>query len=225
MSTVNRRGHALQFLDAGGDESIHLTHIGTIPGIVIDRVGARNGVGIGRIKSVGSVVSWRAPGSGSFGPPTDCHIEADSGEFLIEDGEDRDKWVKVTSYPAFFPDVEQASDVHITDLYGNEIGLDDVTSGEATAGDVSAFGVTMKNGSSVALTNIGLWLDRSAVGLELSEDNIAFSSPTNEANAVAFPDLAGLGTDIVYIRRTIAAGASANPRIRNVLHARFYANF
>ena len=78
----------------------HLAVVGTLPGVVPLLASARNGPGIGLMQSEGddgTWLSWRAPGSTLYGTAVHCSPD---GTFLLCDGEDPDKWIRVDVYAA-----------------------------------------------------------------------------------------------------------------------------
>lgn len=222
MATLATRSDALR-LSLSGTDIIHLDTANTIPGVYISAIAAANGIGTAHIKGDGSNIQWKAPGSSVFGVPVSCTVS--SSEYLLEDGDDRKKWVRIIASTSYFADVMVEGKVLTRDMWANAISHDDVTSGEASAGDVVTHQVNMDNDSPKTLSGLVVWLDAAVSDLEISEDNAAFSSPTTEATALSFPDLAAAGSDILYVKRTITAGASADPDVLNHLHFRYWARF
>ncbi|HUU97011.1 MAG TPA: hypothetical protein VM487_14825, partial [Phycisphaerae bacterium] len=72
------------------------------------------------------------------------------------------------------------------------------------------------------VSKIRVWLDPAVSGLEISHDDVTYVSPTTEANALELGDLAPSGTATLYLRRTIAAEAEADPKVLNHLRHSFY---
>lgn len=231
MATVATRGDALRLTLIASSDIVHLDVFGTIPGVYIagstgtglTPVAALNGVGTGHIKGDGRNIQWKAPGSSQYGPLVNAAV--DNGVYMLEDGDDRDKWIKIIVHGDFLAAILVEDKVLLNDLWNNQISLDDVTSGEAAAGDITTYQVGMDNDSPKTLFDLVVWLDASVSDITISEDNAVFVSPTTEATALAFPDLAAAGSDILYIKRTIGAGASSDPDILNHFHFRYWARF
>jgi hypothetical protein len=59
----------------------------------------------------------------------------------------------------------------------------------------------------------------SAQHIEISADNSIFDAPTKKENAVAFGSCAAGSTFTVYIKRTVAANTSYDPKKRIKLYA------
>lgn len=205
-------------------EIVHLLTSGTLPGVSILAAAARNGQGTGYLKTTGTAgvnLSWKAPGSSGFGPEVDV---ASDGSYLLEDP-DSAKWLRVQVYKDYLRSGPAQGAVRLYEVYNNGIGHDDVTAAEASAGDVASYNVIMKNDSPKILIAPRVWLDAAVSDLEISDDNIVWVSPTTEPTALLFPDLAAGGSDTLYLRRTIAAAATFDPKILNLLHTRFEAFF
>jgi len=198
----------------------HLSAIGTIPGVRIDRMAGKNGPGAGRIRATGEgkKLSWRAPGSATFGGPVDC---ATDGTYQLIDGVDADKFIEVEVYAAYLWVGDVEADVFIADVYNNIVGSADVIAAEATAGDVSAYIFTITNNSGSYMEGIVGWLDASVADMEISNDGAAWSAPTTEGTGVSFADIAPAGTRVVHLRRTIAASTPADPRVLNIIKLAF----
>ena len=119
---------------------------------------------------------------------------------------------------------EDEARVFLADRYANGIGHDDVTAGEAAAGDVAEYELTVANDSSDTVCNILAWLDASAEGsayLELSDDGVSWSSPTTEPTGVALGNIVAAGSATLYARRTIPAAEPFDPAVLTHLHFGF----
>lgn len=207
-------------LELDSVEVEHLVPIGTIPGVAVLAAAARNAPGSGTVRSSGdgSLLSWKAPGSSSFGP--DVEAAAD-GDYLLEDGEDPSKWLRVQVWRQYLVPGAAEATVSLRDLYNNAAGHDDVTAAEAQAGDVETYTITMKNEGTLTLSQIKVWLDAATDDLEISENGSSWVNPTSEAAALEFPDLVAGGTDLLHLRRTITGGADPDPNVLNHLHLSF----
>lgn len=197
-------------------EIVHLHAIGTIPGVAILAVAALNGIGAGQLRSVGdgTELQWRAPGSSNFGNRVQAGVD---GTYMLTDGDNAGKWLRVQVYATYLLGPSSAQ-VLLADRYDNNLAADDVTAAEASAGSVETYQITMENVTGITLAQPTLWLDAAVADLEISDDGAAWVSPTTELTGLLFPDLAPAGTDIFHLRRTITAGASADPDVLNHLN-------
>jgi len=210
------RGDALR-LKISGVEIQHLKAVGTIPGVAILQVAARNGPGTARIRSTGdgTYLSWRAPNSDTYGSRALCSSD---GICLLEDGEDRDKYVRVQVFTDHLQPNPAEAKVYLKDVYENGVSHDDVTAGEASAGDVTAYTITLSNASTVGISQLKAWLDGAVVGLEISDDGIAYVVRDCEENPLSLADIPTGGSITFYLRRTISAGASSDTGVLSHLH-------
>jgi len=205
------RADALRLYYAG-QEINHLRAVGTVPGVRVLHVAARNGHGAGILRYLGGNLYWRAPGSSTFGAavavPTDGH-------YLLFDGDDLDAFVRVEVYT----DHLLAGDarVFLRDRYENAIGFDDVTAAEAAAGDVTTWSITCRNESDEILYDLTAWVDFATTGITLSADDVTYAA------GVALGNLDPAESVPLYIKRTIAAAADYAPRLLTHLHFRFQA--
>jgi len=196
-----------------------LRAVGTIPGVIITHVAARNGPGLGRIKcqDAGTRLAWRAPDSSTFGTPVTVTSD---GRYMLRDGEDLDKIVHVRVYSTYL-EAGAESPVLLGDRYNNPIGDDDVTAAEATAGDVKTFAIQLENQSGEIMHRPVAWVDAAVSDIEISADNSAWVTPTSKATALELPDMAAGASDWLHIRRTIGAAENADPDVLNHLHFAF----
>ena len=205
-------------LEVDSVEIVHLTLVGTIPGVVPLLAAARNGPGVGRLQSEddGTWLSWRAPGSATFGPAVHCSPD---GTYLLRDGDDWDKWLRVAVYSAHLKPSATA-DVSLGDCYSGGGAGADVTAEEAAAGNVSTREVTVRNASTGPIVNVRIWTDPTHDGrTEVSLNNIDWSTPTTELSAVRIIEVAAAATATLYVRRTVAVGQAADPR--ELVHLNF----
>lgn len=112
--------------------------------------------------------------------------------------------------------------VFIKDVYNNAVGHDDVTAGEASAGDVTGYTITLANDSGSNLTQVKSWLDPTTENIEISANNSDWFSPIVEDSAVDFADIPANSSISFYMRRTIAAGAGSDPDVLNIVHFSYY---
>lgn len=212
MAAVATQSDALRLLILGV-EILHLHAVGTVAGVQVLAAAARNGPGSGVLRTDGASLSWRAPGASAFGPPV--AVASDGSVLLL--AADPESWLRVQVHASFLAGAEEAA-VLLADRFGNGVVFGDVTAAGAAAGDVRTYELVMQNDSQMTLSGVRVWLDAAASGLEISDDASTWVTPTTEAAALAFPDLAPAGTDSLWVRRTTAAGASSNPKILDHLH-------
>jgi hypothetical protein len=211
---------ALHF-EQSSTEIQQLRAIRTLDGVAVTFASGRNGPGIGRLKSTGNgtVLSYRAPGSSTFGRPVVCGTNA--GEYRLDDGEDVGKYVRIQIWTSkVIPGSAQAN-VRLDDIYGNGISNDDVTASEAAAGDVADHNIQLKNYSNTILSHVKVWLDKTVVYLQISDDDATWISPTTESTAQDIADILPGATQTLYFRRTIVAGTSRSSGILNLLHCSY----
>ena len=204
-------------------EILSLSAVGTIPGVIVLAAAGRNGQGDGMLRSTGdgTLLSWRAPGSATYGLKVDCSSD---GTYLLEDGDDHDCWLRVQVYASYLSSTPATARVDLQDRLQNGISSDDVTAAEATAGDVETYTVTLENDAATNLSGLKVWItDPDANTLEISDDNATWVSPTTEETALALPDLAAGATDTLYCRRTVAAAEPSSPSVLQLLHFAFNA--
>lgn len=216
MPLVATRADALRARFASVEVK-HLKAVGTLPGIVVNAAGGRNGPGAGLMRYYdGGKVAWRAPGSGVFGPQVDV---SGGGSFVVEDGSDKNKFLRITSYASFLPAGPAAAQVLLQEEYNDGIGGDEVSAAEASAGSIEIWIVELLNAGTLGLSNLRAWLDASTAGLEISWDGASWVAPNSETHADVLiePNLAAAASKNLHVRRTIGAGAAADPAILNLL--------
>lgn len=216
--TVTTRADALRFT-VSSVEVTHLAAVGSLPGLAITSASAANGPGTGALRTTpasASRVQWKAPGSSTWGPAVDVSA---GGAALLEDGENPAAFVRVTASASYLPAAGVESRVLLRDVHNNGSGGDDVTANEATAGLVESWSITLEHDGGFPITNLVAWIDAGVSGLEISDDNATWVSPTSEAAGLALANLAPGDTDTIYLRRTVGAGASSDAAKLN--HLRF----
>lgn len=225
MPLIETRADALVIETASGAKEIrHLMAVGTVPGVSILYVAGKNGVGTGLLRTGagGGTLSWRAPGSSMFGAPVG--ISAD-GVLTVEDGEDRDKFLRVRVAAARLNVGAVSAEVRLGDVYDNGLAATDVTGAEASAGDVKVFALQLHNVSVQTLTDIRVWLDPTVNDLEIAPDASSWVAPTSEATALVYALLAAGAVTALDVRRTIAADKGFDPEVTNWLHYTFRSRF
>lgn len=219
MPVVATRADALR-LESSSVEIVHLNAVGTIPGVVVLAVAARNEPGTGTIRSEGEgkTLSWRAPGSETFG---DAVTLTADGDVLLEDGEDNDKWIRIEVHFTELAPGPASEGVLLGDVYNNGVASNDVNANRASTGHVFTYAVSMQNDGPFTLENIVVWVDSAVSGIEISDDGVVWVSPTTEGTALSFPDLPPINSQVLHIRRTIGSGASSDPVVLDLLHLRY----
>jgi len=199
-------------------EVASLRLIGTLPGVRPLAVAGHCGPGSARLKSDGSRLSWRAPESATWGPWV---AAASDGAVVLEDGEDRSKWLRVYVHAAYLIDSYQERVVRLADTFGNAIGHEDVAAAEALAGDTTSYQLTLQNDSAAGVSNLVAWLDADVDDLEISDDGSNWVSPTSEAAGLALADIAPGDAITLHVRRTIAALSPSDADVLNQLEFAF----
>jgi hypothetical protein len=214
VHVAGSRGDALRVRTSGGVEIPSLTAVGAIPGVVPLAAAGQNGPGTGYVRCDGNGrLAWKAPGSNTYG---ELVTVAADGSYLLEDGEDRDAWLRVQVRTAFLPSTPAEAQVLLGDRY-NALGPDDVTSAEASAGLVETTTFQLYNAGAHRVDALKAWLDASVSGIELSTDGSSWSTPTTEGAALAFGNVNPGSFATLHVRRSVVAGAASNARITNIL--------
>lgn len=195
---------------------------GALAGVVVLCVGARNGPGTGTlISSIAgngqTQLAWQAPGSATPGIPQPVYPD---GTYLLEDGADSTKFVRVQVYGSYLP-TAGAAPVFVADTY-NALGPDDVSAANASAGIVETVEYALANVSPVTVLNAKLWIERSGTdtrGVTVSQDGVTFVNPGSETdpNVLTWASIAPGASVNVWMQRTIPASASSNPATFNQL--------
>lgn len=191
---------------------------GTLPGVELLFVGHRNGPGQGTLRAVTATsLAWRAPGSANFGGAVEVGA---GGSFVLLDGDDPYKHMRVEVYASFLPAGPLEAPVFLQEAFNEGIGGEGVSAAEAAAGDVASWTVELVNASAVALTALRVWLDAATQGLELSWDGASWYAPDSEnhADVLAHASLASSASVTLHLRRTIGASAPADPGVLNLIH-------
>ena len=198
----------------------HLAAVRTIPGVVILAVAGRNGPGVGRLASSadGTTIAWQAPDSATFGPAVDVST---NGVYLLEDGADASKWIRVRVYADHLSPTPRSSRVHLADLYANGPPHDDVTAAEAAAGDVTDYTLNLVNEGAKHASDLRVWLDAATSDLEISDDAISWVNPTSESAGLGLGSLSSGESVTLWLRRTIGAAANSDPEILTKIHYAF----
>lgn len=199
-------------------ECVSMRWAGTMPGVIVTAVSARNGIGTGTLVATNAGLSWQAPGSTIPGTPAE--ISGD-GNYMLEDGTDPSAFVRVAVYADYLPD-SGGGTVAIGDSYGPAALLagGDLSAADAAGGMISITQYSMTNVTANAVINVKLWLDTSASGeadLLLSSDGMNYFAPlsSTDAHVISWPIIAAAASQTLWIKRTIAASSAANPKLLN----------
>ncbi len=176
---AGRRGDALR-LELAGVELRGLRAVGAIPGTLVLAAGGANGTGTGRLRSWGdgTFLSWQAPGSATPGP--EALIPSD-GDWILEDGEDRAKWIRLRVWTASLVAGPAEALVRLQDRYGAGVAADD-----QAAADVPG----LVTADLSALTDSRVTLVRASAATRINRartaiDNVAANLPRRETVATA----------------------------------------
>jgi hypothetical protein len=196
-----------------GAELKHLAAGGTIPGVLVLAAAGACGPGTGRIRHVGRTLAWQAPGSSSYGQAV--AVNAD-GDYLLEDGQSPEKWLRVRVWTAYLIDGAEGL-VVLSEIFGGISGPD-IGAAEATAGNVLAYQVGIENVGVVDALEVKIWRDE-ACGLELSLDGLVWVSPDEEdhADVLMIERLAAGQTTTLHLRRTIAPGSVSETSVLDLV--------
>lgn len=119
-----------------------------ISNVTVDYIAGANGTGTGTLTATGSdTLAWTPPG-GTQG----AAVTILNGETKILEGSDLNQFVRVTRTSATA--LSGTATLAIVDVYNNDVGLDNVSSAEATAGDNEYRAVCLKNVNSVTVADL-----------------------------------------------------------------------
>ncbi len=124
-------------MEVASVQAVHLVAVGTLDGVAIAHVAARNGPGTGYLAadSTGSGLKWKAPGSSAYGETVDC---SPGGGFVLPDGDDPEKFVRVAVIASRLPAGADAAQVLLRDVYDNAVSHDDVSADAPTSLGIEA---------------------------------------------------------------------------------------
>lgn len=223
MPAVATAADCLRVYDsAGTTEAKHLAVVGTIPGVVPLAAAGKNGPGTARLRSYddGTRIAWRAPGSNTYGVAVP--VPAD-GAYLLEDGGDRNKFLRVQVYTAHLVGPTEGR-VLLGDRFNNIPAGADFTAGQASAGATVKVELTLKNESALTITQIVAWLDAATDDpptWAISDDDVSYVSPTTEGTGLKLDDMAPASTQTLYTRKVVAASTSSVADALEHLHLAF----
>ncbi len=219
MPNANTGPDALVFTLAGTDLVFEYS-LGTIPGVIVIFAAGRNGAGAGMLAYLADgTLQYRAPGSDTFGKPVDVSV---GGAWIVCDGEDVDKFLRVTVVPAKLPPHAFSAQVLMQVAADNGLGGADVDAAAAAAGQITSWAIGVRNASTKGVHRLLLWIRSGITGYEISPDNATWTAPTSEGTALALGSIAAGATSLFYLRRTIAAGAPANIELPSLFDCSFH---
>lgn len=196
---------------------IEFSIVGAIPGVAVLYAAGRNGAGTGRLMQSGTRLQWRAPGSATFGLAVQCTSD---GTYLLADGEDRDKWIRVQVYASYLPAGANETLVYIHAAYG---GLYvDITAGEAAGSWEKTYELDLHNVSGIILSDVRVWVEPGGSVTGISDDDVTYVLPTSEddANVLIYDALPASDTATLHVR-IAGTGSAASPDVKNEIHVAF----
>lgn len=198
----------------GGVETGGLVSAGGVDGVQIAFVAALNGEGRGSLwYEAGGLLRWQAPESETPGAAIDVSA---GGTFTLLDGDDEDKFVRVTVDEDFLPTYALQAGVELTAAGENDVAGPRISAADAAAGQVATWQLTVHNADAVhAIADVYFWFEEvtdDGPAFELSTNNADWYSPSSEVEAVALMPsvtIAAAGSRTLYLRRTTTAGQAA----------------
>jgi hypothetical protein len=211
----NTHADAVRF-QVSGTDSVHLRAVGTLDGLVPLAIAGLCGPGSHRLRAIESnQIQFAAAGDGWGEVVT---VAAD-GQVLLE-SEDTRKWIRVQVYLSSTK-ANTSALVRATDRFDADLSPDDVTAGEATAGDAATWTVDVYNAGSGVASGVIAWLDSTVEDLEISDDGVAWVSPTSESAGLSLGSILPGATTTLHLKRTIPAGADADAQVLNLINLSF----
>lgn len=203
-------------------------------GVEILGVGALNGRGTGSLEAItDNSLRWTPPGGVAGTTVTLAHGQ-EAKLFGFESG----AWIHVRRNSTL-PMVGIHS-VQCIDVYNNAIGLDNVASADAVAGETFYRAIMGKNEFSGPMTDIKIWLDEDAnsgiaIGYELAVNDeiqdiadettaptgITWVTGTTSATGITIPAVSAGQSFGLWIRKTIAADSAPSPSELVHIHVQF----
>lgn len=145
-----------------------------VTGVTIDAAAGQNGTGTGTLTytAAGTLLQWTAP-SGSIG--TGVNVGS-NGTYIIEDGGDTTKYVRVTVVSASLPGGNQTDSITLSDVYNKQ--FDNVSASEASAGDIEYRGLMIQNQNAAQIDGVKAYISKRGIS------NTATSGGYSNAGAV-----------------------------------------
>jgi len=219
MALVTTKADALRLYD-GATELQHLIVTGTLPGIAILQVAAKNGPGTASLRTFGdgTKLAWQEPGQALYGVQVDVTA---GGNFLLEGGTTPDAWCRVNVTAARLLAETGEARILLSDVFNNKVADDDITAAEATSGGTFTHTALLQNDGPDTVSNIKIWLDPAVPStLDISLDGASWVHPTSEGDGdvLTIASIISGGTDTLHFRRIIAAAASSDPDVLSHIH-------
>ena len=200
-----------------------LVPVRTIPGVILaddtDLLGAspRNGAGKGALRSEGTTLRWRAPGSTHFGPGA---VKAADGYVLLEDGEDAGRFLRARVAASYLQTAPAEREIYLQEKWNGD--FTNVNAALALAGTTGDWLFILWNVCTAALSNIRAWIDPAVSYLSISlAAGGPFTTPTDEGSALDGGSLGADQTKDLWVRRTIPPATVYQPKVPAILHFRF----
>lgn len=203
--------------DALQTTGMTLRSVGALRGIRVEQVAVRNGPGTGRLRTDGTKLSWKAPGSSTFGEVVNCDTD---GDYLLEDGEDTNKCIRIQIFLDELPSGINEVCVYLRDTYWIGSALGNVSASEAENGEIDDSAFALYAASPVDLLDVKCWLDSDTEYLTISKDDIDYYAPDSEGHAdvLAWAKIESGSTEYLYIKRTIPPSTTFDPFVLNQIH-------
>lgn len=124
-----------------------------ISNVTLDFVAGANGPGTGTLAAKSAdTLAWTAPGGSEGAAVTIANGETK----ILEDGTDPEKYVRVTRTSTTA--LTGSATVTLTDAYNNLVGMDNISSAEAAAGDDEYRCLALKNESASQVKSVKAWI-------------------------------------------------------------------
>lgn len=199
MPDWGTRGDALRIVYQPGvfdRETGYLKAVGTIPGVAPIAAAGLCGAGIAAISSRndGYDLCFRAPDSELFGPLV--RAESD-GDYLLEDGEDKNKWLRVKVRSAFLAVTPQQSRVFLRLEDGEMVTTKQISS-------VNTLNLQIQNVSAQPLLGVRVWSPTPDTTFNLTGVDVAAA---DEDNSLLIGNMAVGGVKDLGMTLTVPGGA------------------
>ncbi len=211
-------------------ECLTFHRVMALAGIIIEYAAGANGPGNGTLEAMSAnTLRWTPPGD----DPGDV-VTIANGETKAIYGDDTSKYLIVRRATA--SNLGGSETVQLFDEYGNAFGGSVFSEAESTAGANHYRAVFARNEGAATVTSLLVWIDDDYdTSVALAEESptagviqdvadettvptgLSWVSPVSEATALEIGPLAADADVGLWIRRSVAAGASADARVRTVL--------
>lgn len=201
MPAAKTRADALTMRFSGRDDTGGPRAVGTIPGVTVIAAAGLCGEGIAALASHndGFDLCFRAPGSAIFGEQVRCAVD---GDYLLEDGEDRNLWARVRVRTAFMAPTPQQARVFLKFQPGYMLNAD-----KAPSTLYTALSLLLKNQAVYRVDNVRVWSPTPNTTFNLGSGDTA---APDEASSLLVGSISAGATRALNMKLT--TGASASPR-------------